>query len=148
MEANELKVLLGVNERNLSYEFSHLPGCIGEYNTLLAEAQDAELHAKMHFEVTEARVDGEVRALLPSLLEPGKKYTEGMVEKGVLLHADVQTARRQYIAAVTARNKIKAVCEGLEAKRAMLMSLGAFQRSEMGEMTMRERAMKNGDVGR
>ena len=135
------KAVLGVNELNLSSEFSQLPGYMGEFNSLLAEAQDAEMRAKVELGQTEARAAGEVRAVLTAQ-SGGKKPPESQVEQAVLLRADVQKAQDKHIEKTTERNRIKAVCEGLEAKRSMLMSLGAFQRAEMGDMVLRERAIE------
>lgn len=155
---DDWRLRLQINQMNLPQEFSTLPCDIGDLNTLLADAQDFELECKYRLGEVEAHADTEVRVSLASnaafAFERAKssgeknarplKPTESQVEHAVTLREDVKDARRAYRAAILAKNRIKAVCEGLEAKRNMLMSLGAFQRSEMGDLTMRERAVKKG----
>ena len=93
----------------------------------------------------EARVDGELRALLSNIND--KKPTEAQLSRAMDLDARVQQAREAHITALTSKNRVRAICEGLDAKKSMLMSLGAFQRAEFGDMAMREKALNSANNG-
>ena len=96
----------------------------------LAKLADAKRDVSMTdlgVKETLATADYEVRADLQAV----GKVTEAAVDARVTRHPAVQAARRALIEAEHAADHVRAVVEGMKAKRDMLVGLGATHRAEV-----------------
>lgn len=117
-----------IDPNNIQGEFVNLPGELAYWCTQYAEAVEAYLTKKAAFEVKEAELASAIRAKLDLT---GKKATEATIEEGVHTHPEWLVSRTELLKAEGNKLRVNGIVSAVEAKREMLVSLGAHIRMEM-----------------
>lgn len=123
---DSVRGLLDINERDLDEEFTRLPAYIARWGFLAAEAANDVASAKHNYEKVFATTREEIRA---DAMAKNLKYTVDQLDGRVTTTLKVIMARDAISEAEMRKAKAIAVCEGLRAKRDMLVQLGASQRA-------------------
>lgn len=128
VDANMLARAAGIDPTNLQREFADLPGAMAYWVQQYANAAQQYLTMKAAFEVCEARLATTARVTFEV---QGKKATEATITEAVRTTDEWLKARTALIQAEGDKIRIHGIVSTVEAKREMLVSLGAHIRMEM-----------------
>lgn len=123
---DDVRSLLDINEGDLNTEFVRLPGHTARWAFLAAEATNEVASAKHNYDKVFAATHEEIRT---GALAKGDKLTVDQINNRTAVTLKVVLARDAVSEAEMRKAKTLAVCEGLRAKRDMLIQLGASQRA-------------------
>lgn len=125
---DDVRSLLDINEGDLNGEFARLPSHTARWAYLAADAVNEVAKAKHHYDKLFAQVREDTRIDGLSQSVP-LKYTVDQLDGKVTNTLVVVLARDAVAEAELRKSRILGVCEGLRAKRDMLIQLGASQRA-------------------
>jgi hypothetical protein len=135
-ERKFLRESTGVDPLQLQPEYVRLSSDLAAWNARYADALDSYLEADMALDTTEARLYIEWRE---RLLDEGSKSTESVLKARVGTDPRYTAARLAMINAEVQKVRVQGVVRAIEAKKEMLISLGAHVRKEMeGNPKIRE----------
>lgn len=121
-------------------EFIRIPADLSHWNAQYAEVLKAYLLAKARTEHEWARIWLETRE---ALLADGKA-TEKLIESKAMCNPDWQKAHLSLVELEAEKARIRGIVDALEAKKEMLVSLGAHLRAEMESDPMVRRDQRQG----
>lgn len=130
MEADKLKAVkdaVAIEPLAMQEEFVRIPGDLSHWNAQFSEALKRFLVAKAESEHLWARLWLEARE---ALLTDGKA-TEKLIEAKVNVTPEWQKAHINLVELEAEKTHIRGIVDAIEAKKEMLISLGAHIRSEM-----------------
>jgi len=115
-----------INPDRLQEEYLAVPGDMSFFCGLYADAVECHLAAKRGLEFVESALRNKHRSYAVS----GKRQTEGELDALVAGEAEYRQAREELDAAEVIKRRVGGVIAAIEAKRDMLISLGADVRRE------------------
>jgi len=134
-EQRFLRESTGVDPLQLQPEYVRLSSDLAAWNSRYADALDTYLEADMALDTTEARLHIEWRE---RLVAEGSKSTENTLKACISTDPRYVNARLAMIDAEVQKVRVQGVVRAIEAKKEMLISLGAHVRKEMdGNPTIR-----------
>ena len=117
-----------INGADLKHELERVPSDLAHYGFEFARSHRKWIAAKMHVEEVKAMVYLHHRE---TLLDLGEKVTEAVIDAHVTRDDRYSSARASLIESEYEREQLRAVVDGLRAKRESLTSLVSLARAEL-----------------
>jgi hypothetical protein len=132
--------VFSVNQDDLVNEFAQQAATYAYFASLQVQADNNSDVCKLGMEQERASADESVRA---NFEKDGKKYTEAVVKSQVDLDTEVAKLAEARLGFEYDAKLLKAICNALEMRAQMLISIGNQLRHEIeqGNMSIRERQM-------
>lgn len=127
-DADAAQAATVIDPMDINNEYIRLPNDLATWNSVYADAVEQLLKAKLSLEVGEEEIRGQWRAKLQG---EGAKITEGYLDECVTRDARYRVLRETANQAEVLKVRAAGVIGAIEAKRDMLVSLGANLRAEM-----------------
>jgi len=135
--AETLHVDLEIKPAELDAAFRGQASLFAHYGEKHVEMMRQEARAKMMLEVTEAKLDKQLR---DEAAAASAKITEKQIEQAIARTGDYVKALNAYNEAKAAAELAKVGVEAFRQRRDMLIQIGANDRQEMkGDLVMRQR---------
>ena len=132
----QLKAELAFKESEINQALMEHPAKFGYYAMLYYESERQTLKLKQILEITEAKVDGEIRAQYEGA---GKPPTEAQIKSKIVRHTEVIAAQRAYNKAKTIQQLCKHAVDAFRHRKDMLIQVSFNRRAEIqGEIRVME----------
>ena len=106
-----------VNKNELDVECAIQSTLVGEYGDINADLEEARDRAKSFLQLTEARLDGEIRA---QATVANTKITDTAVKAAIIQHKDYQEANETLMTLQSDLKHLQVMLNSLEHKKSML----------------------------
>jgi hypothetical protein len=116
------------NETEINNDMTAIPGHVAYYGGCYADAKSRQRQVKRELEVVESQLYIEYKG---ATMSNGKPATDEFVKASTILDPRFTRAAQAMDAVTLHVEKVGNVCDALQTKREMLISLGANYRAEM-----------------
>jgi hypothetical protein len=131
----ELAKDISFSDTDLTTAMIEQPSLFIHYGGLSARAQKQADDIKILLEVTEAKLDKQIR---DTAAETGEKITEAAIKQQIARHPRIVQINKALNEARMIQELCKTACEAFRQRRDMLVQIGATAREEMkGEVAVR-----------
>lgn len=134
--------VFAIDQTDLSSEMARQASLYAYFTTQKSYAERALARAALQKDGEYAVADDHYRK---SLVNAGEKFTEAKIRSYVLQDEDYHESAREEIRAKSRYTLLRAICQALEMRSNMLVSLGAHIRHELDMTSMNIRERRFGD---